>query len=179
MEPLQVAEFLREEFADAVLEHGEFRGQVSLYVERDRIVDICRYLHDEPSMAFKYLRDVTAVDWLEKKSPRFEVVYHLYSMKYKEMIRLKCRVEENDCSIDSLTSIWKGANWPERECFDLFGITFKGHPDHRRILMPDDWDGHPLRKDYPVKGPGPEYEWEGFKEVLAKAERLKEFEWER
>ena len=179
MEPLQVIDVLKEKFSGAVLDHKEFRGQIGLYVERDKIVDICRYLHDEPSMDFRYLRDVTAVDWLEKKSPRFEVVYHLYSMKYKEMIRLKCRVEESDCSIDSLTSIWNGANWPERECFDLFGITFKGHPDLRRILMPDDWDGHPLRKDYPVKGPDPEHEWEGFKEVLKKAERLKEFEWER
>ena len=179
MEPLQVVEFLREEFSDAILDQEEFRGQMTLYVEKDAIVKICRYLHDEPSMAFQYFRDVTAVDWLDKRSPRFEVVYHLYSIKYKEMIRLKCKVDEKDLTIDTVTSIWSGANWHERECFDLFGITFKGHPDHRRILMPDDWNGHPLRKDYPLKGPDGEYEWEGFKEVLEKSERLKEFEWER
>ncbi len=179
MEPLQVVEFLREEFTEDILAQEEFRGQMTLYVKKERVVDICRYLHDEQSMAFKYLRDLTAVDWMEKKDARFEVVYHLYSIKFKEMIRLKAAVSESDCSISSVTSIWRGADWHERECYDLFGITFKGHPDHRRILMPDDWEGHPLRKDYPVKGPGPDNEWPGFQQVLDDAERLKEHEWER
>jgi NADH-quinone oxidoreductase subunit C len=179
MEPLQVVEFLREEFSDHILKQEEFRGQMTLYVEKDKLIDICRYLKSEPSMAFNYLRDLTAVDWQAKKDSRYEVVYHLYSIKYKEMIRLKVTVDEKDMSVQSLVPVWAGANWHERECYDMFGITFTGHPDHRRILMPDDWEGFPLRKDYPVKGPDAEHEWIGFKEVLEKAERLKEFQWER
>jgi NADH-quinone oxidoreductase subunit C len=179
VEPLQIAEKLREKFPEEVISIDEFRGQVSVVIKKDRILDIARYLYDEPELDFDYLRDLCGVDYLGKKEPRFEVVYHLYSIKHRHMIRLKAQVPENDCTIHSVMPVWIGANWHERECFDMFGIVFKGHPDLRRILMPEDWEGHPLRKDYPVKGPPPEKEWEGFKEVLEKAERLKEFEWNK
>ena len=179
MEPIQIAEHLKEKFQDSVLAIGEYRGQAWASIGKEYIMEICQYLLSAPDMGFNYLRDLTAVDYLGKRDIRFEVVYHLYSITNRHMIRLKAPVEESDCSIDSVCSIWSGANWHERECFDLFGISFKGHPDHRRILMPDDWEGHPLRKDYPVIGPDREHEWQGYKDVLEKAEKFKEFEWNR
>ncbi|MBF0518064.1 MAG: NADH-quinone oxidoreductase subunit C, partial [Nitrospirae bacterium] len=109
------------------------------------------------------------------KTPRFEVVYNLYSMTHRHSLRLNVQVPEKE-SIQSVVSIWKTANWHERECFDMYGIVFDGHPDLRRILMPDDWDGHPMRKDYPTAGPEDE-EWAGFKEVLKKSEEFKKFGW--
>ena len=114
-----------------------------------------------------------------KNEVRFEVVYHLYSIEHRHMLRVKVPVSETDCVIDSVVPIWIGADWHERESFDMYGIEFKGHPDLRRILMPEDWEGYPLRKDYPVKGPEPEEEWEGFREVLNKAEEFRKYEWER
>jgi len=179
MEPLQIAQKIQDQFADVVTSTEEYRGQASVTVNKKNILEVCRYLHDEPGLDFDYLRDLTAVDYMGKKEPRFEVVYHLFSIKHRHMIRLKAPVTENDCVINSVVPVWVGANWHERECYDLFGIRFEGHPDLRRILLPDDWEGHPLRKDYPVAGPQPEDEWQGFKEVLEKAERLKEFEWNR
>ncbi len=179
MEPLQIAGGIKEKFPDDVLSTEEFRGQVSIIINKERLLDICRYLHKEPGLSMDYLRDLTAVDYLGKKEPRFEVVYHLYSIEHRHLIRLKAPVAEAHCSIDSVVPVWIGADWHERECYDLFGITFKGHPDLRRILLPEDWEGHPLRRDYPAAGPGPEDEWPGFKEVLEKAERLKEYGWEK
>lgn len=180
MEPIQIAEKLKEKFPEEVVSITEFRGQVSAVVKKDRLLDICRYLHDDPECNMDYLRDLTAVDYpMRKGQPRFEVVYHLYSINHRHMLRLKALVPENDCSIDSVMPVWIGANWHERECFDMFGITFNGHPDLRRILMPEDWQGHPLRKDYPLKGPGPEEEWQGLREILEKAKEFKEFEWEK
>lgn len=181
MEPLQITGKIKEKFPDEVISVKEFRGQASVTIKKDRLVDICRWLHDEPEMGFDYLQDLCGVDYpkIEKGLPRFEVVYHLYSMTHRHAVRLKAQVSEVDCSIESVVPIWIGANWHERECFDMFGITFRGHPDLRRILMPEDWEGHPLRKDYPLKGPSPEAEWKGFKETLEKAEKFKEFQWER
>ncbi len=179
MEPLQIAENIKQQFPDEVVSVSEFRGQVSVVVNKKRIVDICRWLHDEPSLKMNLLRDLTAVDYLGRKDIRFEVVYHLYSIEHRHLIRLKAPVSEADCSIDSIVPVHIGANWHEREVYDLFGITFNNHPDLRRILMPEDWEGYPLRKDYPTEGPPPEQEWVGFREVLEKAERLKEYEWER
>jgi NADH-quinone oxidoreductase subunit C len=172
MEPLQV---IREEFTDDIISVVEFRGQVSITIRRDHVLDMSRFLHDEPGLYFNYLLDLCGVDYLGKKKPRFEVVYHLYSLKYRHMIRLKAQVPEDDCTIQSVTPVWVGADWHEREAFDMYGIAFKGHPDLRRILMPEDWEGHPLRKDYPIKGP--ENEWSGFIDVLDRSKRFKEFEW--
>ncbi len=174
MEPTEIAGLLKERFPMEVKEVTEFRGQVSITVKRERIKEILRFLHDAPELSFDYLEDLCGVDYLSKKEPRFEVVYHLYSMEHRKRIRIKAEVSEDDCAIDSVVNIWEGADWHERECFDMFGIVFKGHPDLRRILMPEDWEGYPLRKDYPVEGP--EEKWRGFVEVLRKAEDFKKFE---
>jgi len=175
MEPLNIAEKIKEIFPEEVLDVREFRGQVSVTLRKNRLRDISRYLHDDPDLYFDYLIDVCGVDYLGKKGKRFEVVYHLYSIKHRHAIRLKAEVSGEDSSIDSVTPVWIGANWHEREVFDLFGIKFNGHPDLRRILMPEDWEGYPLRKDYPLKGPAKE--WRGFEDVLERAERFRDFEW--
>ena len=104
-----------------------------------------------PSCPFNFLSDVTCVDWYPSE-PRFEVIYHLLSIPNKERVRLKVRLDSASPVVDSLTSVWPGANYFEREVFDLFGVRFTGHPYLRRMLMPEDWEGHPLRKDYPVEG---------------------------
>jgi len=120
-------------------------------VDRSDIHEACALLRDDPSCPFDFLSDVTCVDWYPSE-PRFEVVYHLLSIPKKERVRLKVRLNSSSPSIDSLTPIWAGANYFEREVFDLFGVRFAGHPYLRRIMMPEDWEGHPLRKDYPVEG---------------------------
>jgi NADH-quinone oxidoreductase subunit C len=175
MEALQIVERMKEKFPEEVIDVREFRGQVSVTLRKGRIREICRYLHDDPGLQFDYLIDLCGVDYLGKKDKRFEIVYHLYSIDHRHMIRLKAEVPEEDPSIDSVVPVWTGANWHEREACDMYGILFQDHPDLRRILMPEDWEGHPLRKDYPVKGP--DKEWPGFIDVLDKAKRFREFEW--
>jgi NADH-quinone oxidoreductase subunit C len=175
MEAVEIADKLKERFPEEVVDIKEFRGQVSVTMKKGRIFEICKYLHDEPELSFDYLADLCGADYLGKKEKRFEVVYHLYSISHRRGIRLKAEVGEDDLTIDSVVPIWAGVNWHERECYDMYGIVFKGHPDHRRILMPEDWEGHPLRKDYPVQGP--DKEWPGFIDVLDRAKRYREFEW--
>lgn len=180
MEPFQVAEFIVNRFPDEVQGVTEFRRQVSVSVRKQDILRVMGFLHDRSELCFNFLKDLCGVDYHGLRETRFEVVYHLYSLRHRHMIRIKAQVPEDDCNIKSVTSIWVGANWHERECFDMFGINFQGHPDMRRVLMPEDWEGHPLRKDYPLKGPAsPEDEWQGFREVLETAERNREFEWDR
>jgi len=159
-ESLKIASFLKERFPEEVLEIVDFRGQVSVTVKKGKIKEIMRYLKDE--QGFNHLQDLCGVDYY-LENPRFEVVYNLFSIWRRLHIRVKAKVDDDEPEIDSITELWQGANWHERECFDMFGIRFKGHPDLRRILMPDDWDGHPLRKDYPVKG---RELWRGFREIL-------------
>jgi NADH-quinone oxidoreductase subunit C len=178
LNPKDISEKIKEKFPDQVIDVAEFRDQVSVIVKKDQIVPICKYLHDDPLMSLDHLQDLTAVDYLKKKDVRFEVVYNLYSIRYRHKIRIRAQVPENDPKISSVVPIWAGANWHERECYDMFGIVFSGHPDLRRILMPEDWDGFPLRKDYPLIGPEFEKDWPGFVEVVKKAKELKEFEWE-
>jgi NADH-quinone oxidoreductase subunit C len=127
------------------------RDEMTITVERENIREACALLRDDPGCAFNFLSDVTCVDWYPAE-PRFEVVYHLLSIPKKERVRLKVRLDSGDPAVESLTSLWPGANYFEREVFDLFGIRFNGHPYMRRLLMPEDWKGHPLRKDYPVEG---------------------------
>jgi NADH-quinone oxidoreductase subunit C len=132
-----------------IVEAKKALGEVALYVDPLRIVELCRHLkHDQ---RFVRLSSITAVDWWPAE-PRFEVVYHLHSIERKLRLRLKCRIGGEQPAIDSVTPVWRGANWYERETFDLFGIQFRGHPNMTRILMPTDWEGYPLRKDYPVHG---------------------------
>jgi NADH-quinone oxidoreductase subunit C len=127
------------------------REEMTIYVEQGSIREACAVLRDDADCAFNFLSDITCVDWLPSE-PRFEVVYHLLSIPKKERVRLKVRLNSANPAVESLTSLWPGANYFEREVFDLFGIRFTGHPYLRRILMPEEWEGHPLRKDYPVEG---------------------------
>jgi len=141
---------LREKFAAAVLDVSEFRKETTVVVQKEEIVPICRFLKEE--LGYNFLTDLCGVDYLGK-SPRFMVVYHLYKISGHQRLRIKAPVEEKTPRIDTVSGVWATANWLERECWDLMGITFAGHPDPRRILLPEDWEGHPLRKDYPVQGP--------------------------
>lgn len=124
-------------------------GELTLEVHPDRIVHVCRFLRDERH--FERVSTITAVDRYPAE-PRFEVVYHLHSLALNERVRVKTRVPSSNPSLESATAVWVGANWYEREVFDLFGIEFRNHPKLERILMPEGWEGHPLRKDYPVHG---------------------------
>ena len=127
------------------------RDEMTIYVDRSDIREACALLRDDTACPFNFLSDVTCLDWYPSE-PRFEVVYHLLSIPNKERIRLKVRLDSSSPAVDSITPVWPGANFFEREVFDLFGIRFTGHPYLRRLLMPEDWEGHPLRKDYPVEG---------------------------
>jgi NADH-quinone oxidoreductase subunit C len=127
------------------------RGELTIVVQAGMIREACSVLRDNAQFPFNFLEDVTCVDWYPSE-PRFEVVYHLLSITKKARVRLKAKVGSDDLSLPSVTSVWGSANFFEREVFDLFGIRFEGHPYLRRIMMPEDWEGHPLRKDYPVEG---------------------------
>ena len=135
--------------ADAIVAGKVSPGETVLEIAPAKIVSVCGFLKYDQQ--FVRLSTLTAVDRYPAE-PRFEVVYELHSIERKERVRLKCRLRGVDPVIESVTSVWRGANWYEREVFDLFGIQFLNHPDLRRIMMPDDWEGHPLRKDYPVTG---------------------------
>ncbi len=142
---------LREWDTQAVAQVIEFRGETTVVVPIERLVRTAEYLATEPSLRFSFLSDITTVDRYPIE-PRFEVNYHLLSIERRERLRLKVRVPGSEPVVPSVTAVWPTANWHEREIFDLFGIRFQGHPDLRRILMPEEWEGYPLRKDYPVEG---------------------------
>ncbi len=136
----------------AAVEGAKFdRNELSIYVERTALRGACATLRDDTALQYDSLADVTCVDWTPSE-PRFEVIYHLFSTVTKKRVRLKVRLGADDPAVDSLTPLWAGANFFEREVFDLFGVRFNEHPNPKRILMPDNWEGHPLRKDYPVEG---------------------------
>ena len=155
-----VLDVLRPAVPGASLEPAASIDMPTIYVDRDHIVEVCRTLRDHPALQFAFLSELTAADYLPRE-PRFEVVYHLACLGAAyatadppappRRLRLKVRVPAADARIPTVTGVWPGAGWPEREVFDLFGIVADGHPDLRRILMTDDWEGHPLRKDYPVQ----------------------------
>ena len=136
------------ECGDAVRETHVRLGDATAQVDRERIEDVLAFLRDDPELEFEMLTDLTAVDYLGEQ-PRFEVVYHLYSVAHNHRVRVKARVPEDEPAIASAVSLYASANWMEREVFDLYGIHFDGHPDLRRILLYDEFEGHPLRKDYP------------------------------
>jgi NADH-quinone oxidoreductase subunit C len=133
----------------AAYEVGPSVDFATIYVPADRLVDTCRVLRDAPPFRFDVLTEVTAADYLPRE-PRFEVVYHLLSIPGRARLRLKVRVSGTG-SVPTVQSVWRGAGWPEREVWDMFGIMIDGHGDLRRLLMPEDWEGHPARKDYPVQ----------------------------
>jgi NADH-quinone oxidoreductase subunit C len=134
--------------ADALTDAKVDRGEVTLTIAPNCIREACRAVRDAGYSGFQ---DMTAVDWLPS-IPRFQLSYHICSYRFKEVLRLRVMVGETDASVESITPVWPGANYYEREVFDLFGIRFEGHPNLRRIMMPEEWVGHPLRKDYPVEG---------------------------
>jgi NADH-quinone oxidoreductase subunit C len=144
---------LQAELPGAVVQTTYFVGDWAVIVPVDRLVEVAAYLRDSAGSAFDYLSDLTAVDWPERGEARFDVVYCLYSTRHRHRLRVKTRVSDG-MAVPTVTGIWGAANWLEREVFDLFGISFSGHPNLRRILLPDDWQGHPQRKDYPLEGPG-------------------------
>ena len=141
---------LKAKFDGAVLDAVEFIGQVSIRVEPDHIVAVCTFLRDDPEAQFNYLSDLTCVHYPMAAAQPLELVYNLYSISRNERVRLKASIAEG-ASIDSVTEVWPAANWMEREVYDLFGVKFRNHPDLRRILLPPDWEGYPLRKDYPLE----------------------------
>jgi NADH-quinone oxidoreductase subunit C len=139
---------LKAKFGEAIGDASEFIGQLSVHVDTQRIVEICDFLKNDKEESFNYLSDLTCVHYPDRRQTPFEVVYNLFSIENNERVRLKAATKD---SVESVTSVWPAANWLEREVFDLFGVTFTHHPDLRRLLLPPDWEGHPLRKDYPLE----------------------------
>ncbi len=137
--------------ADAVDGAKFDRNELTIWIKRDFINDAALFLRDNPELKYNFLADVTCVDWYPSE-PRFEVVYHMLSIPRKARVRVKVKLNSDDTKVKSMVNVWPSCNFFEREVFDLFGITFEGHPYLKRIMMPDDWKGHPLRKDYPVEG---------------------------
>jgi NADH-quinone oxidoreductase subunit C len=145
---------IQQTFAVGITDLAEWRGDAAVTASRDTLHDVAQFLRNDPGMDFDYIVHVSSVDWPDDEE-RFEVVWEFYSIRKRHRIRLKTRVPESDCVVDSLTDLWKGADFMEREVFDMMGIRFRNHPDLRRILMPDDYaEGYPLRKDFPLRGKG-------------------------
>lgn len=154
--PLAAAtvKFLRERFPSDVLDVSEYRGETTVLMRPERVEQVCLALRDAPGLRYNFLADLTAVDWPERE-PRYDIVYHLLSLETRAVLRLKVRVGDDDTpspELPTVTTVWPAANFYEREVFDLFGVRFAGHPHLTRIMMPSDWVGHPLRKDYPLTG---------------------------
>lgn len=149
---------LREAMPDSIVDVVRFRDETTIHVRREDYREVCRYVKEHPKLSFNFLTDTTAVDMLKlRETPRFDVVALLYSLPNRVRLRIKAGCNDGE-PVPSLVPLWNGANWLERETFDMFGIIFEGHPNLRRMLLPDDWDeGHPLRKDYPLRG------WREFK----------------
>jgi NADH-quinone oxidoreductase subunit C len=152
-----ILEKLNKQFGSSVLESSEFRGELSVIVPTEKIVDVCRFLKEDPDLRFDMLADLFGLD-MYTPVKRFGVVYNLYSLKTHYRVRLKTFIEEDNPHVQTVTGVWSTANWHERETFDMFGIVFDGHPDLRRIYMPDEYEHYPLRKDFPLMGiPGSLY----------------------
>jgi NADH-quinone oxidoreductase subunit C len=146
---------LAERFPDAV--YGSYEGAGGddcAFVKKDHILEVCRFCREDPRLGMNLAPYITAVDYLGQE-PRFEVVYNLVSTRTNERIRLRVKVPETDCRLPSVTAVWRGVDWFERYCLDMYGIRFDGHPDPRRLLMYDEFVGHPLRKDYPLRARQP------------------------
>ena len=146
-----VAECLRSWNPKADAEVSEYRGETTIVVPRELLWATAEHCRQDAKLQYNFLTDATCVDRCPAE-PRFELNYHLVSIPRREKVRLRVWLSGNDPVVDSLVAVWPGANWLEREIFDLFGIRFSGHPDLRRILLPEDWEGYPLRRDYPVEG---------------------------
>jgi NADH-quinone oxidoreductase subunit C len=152
---------LRERFADSILETHSHVGDDTAIVRPEALVAVCRFLKEDPELDYNFLMDLTAVDALHlNQKPRFEVVYHFFSLSHKHRVRIKVPADGKNPEVDSIVTLWSGADWYEREVWDMFGIKFRGHPNLKRILMYEEFEGYPLRKDYPINkrqpliGPG-------------------------
>ena len=146
-----VLQKLKDQFPEINFESKEYRDELSITFDKKLIVEVAQFVKSDPDLQFVLCEDVTAVDWAKRKD-RFTVLYHLFSIKNSFRIRLKVNVDESDCAVDTVTSVWGSANWAEREVYDMLGIKFNNHPDHRRMYMPEDFEYHPLRKDFPLMG---------------------------
>jgi NADH-quinone oxidoreductase subunit C len=151
MDNATVIDRLRSALPSTIQRTSEFRGVLSVYVGPESIVDVAGFLRDDAELSYNFLENLCGVDYLGR-DPRFDVVYHLLSHKNHHRVCLKVGVPERSSSVPTLTGLWATANWQEREAYDMFGITFMGHPGLQRILMPDDWEGYPQRKDVPLGG---------------------------
>jgi NADH-quinone oxidoreductase subunit C len=152
---IQTKDIVAARFGEKLLETSIQFDELGILVDKSHLLEIIRFLRDEPSLSYRHLSDVTATDWLDR-AKRFEIVYHLYSFELRDYVRIKIRVVEDE-AVPSLCADWDAANWLEREVFDMFGVKFADHPDLRRILMWDDFDGYPLRKDYPLTYEMPQF----------------------
>ena len=150
MDDTDIIDKIKTSFSSAVVESHSFRGDQTVTVNKESGLELIKFLRDDPGLAFNFLMDITAVDYLDRKPVRFEVVYHLYSLQFNHRVRVKLPVSEEDCKADSVVSLYKTANWYEREIWDMYGIKFNGHPNLTRILLYEGFKGHPLRKDYPI-----------------------------
>ena len=150
--PSQLVTALQREHPEWISEVREALGEVTAMVPREYIVEVCSQLKSGPTSRFDFLADLCGVDRGVEEEPRFEVNYHLFSTSNYQRLRLKVLLNEQDVHVPTVTGIWRTANWHERETYDLVGIVFDGHPDLRRILLPEDWQGHALRKDFPLRG---------------------------
>ena len=151
MDNQTVLERLKSRFGDASLESKEFRGELTVIIPKDRIVEVCSFLKSDPELSYEFLSDLCGIDMYAQEK-RFGVIYNVLSLKNKHRLRVKTFVEEDDPKLKTVTGIWGTANAHERETFDMFGIVFEGHPDLRRMYMPEDFDYFPLRKDFPLMG---------------------------
>lgn len=152
---LDPVEQLKNEHADSVLYTKEFRDETTIVVKPEDIVMVMHFLRDTPGLVYNFLSDISAVDYYpdpptDERPERFAVSYHIYSMLYNRRLRVKVFTMEEEPMIPTIVEVWPAANWLEREIMDMMGIQFEGHPDPRRLLMPEDWDGHPQRRDYPL-----------------------------
>ena len=142
---------LAEKFQSDIQEITDFRGDLSISVNKEKIVEICKFLKEESELNFSLCKDITAIDWATRQN-RFTVVYHIYSLHLNYQLRLKANITGTGEEIETVSSIWPSANWYERETWDMYGIKFLNHPDLRRMYMPEEFEYHPLRKEFPVMG---------------------------
>lgn len=147
----EIVEKVKASLADAIQDTALPQGDAVIFVAPEHLQKVAAFLKDDPSLKFDYLSDVSGVDYLnEEREPRFEAVYHLYSIDHQHSIRVRVGIDEDDPSVPTVSELWKGALYPEQELFDMFGIHIEGHPKNERLIMPKEWSGHPLRKDYPL-----------------------------
>lgn len=146
-----IIEKVKEKFNQSVEEISDFRDDLCITIQKEKLVELAKFLKDEPDLEFIFCKDVTAIDWAVRKK-RFTTVYHIYSFKFNYNLRLKANISDDPPTIDTVSQVWRSANWYERETYDMYGINFLNHPDLRRMYMPEGFEYHPLRKEFPVIG---------------------------